>query len=138
MTNKTKGNSDKQMDKRINDSRGNPIRNPKMIQCERQISLNDLEIIELKRKNQDLKVNEFGLNAVVLHFLEKIGFNAEKEAAELSQIEKENDRKIRDNENINGALKKCMTLNSNNFNFSCQKCQKRPLSSEQVIEYPRK
>ena len=124
------------MDKRIVDSKGNPIRNPKMIQCERQISTNDLEIIELKRNNQTLKVNEFGLNATVLHFLEKMGFNAEKEAAELSKIEKENDRKIRDNENINGALKKCMTLNSNNFDVACEKCRKRPLSSEQVIVYP--
>ena len=50
------------MDKTTFDSKGNPVRNPKMLQCERQISINENEIMKLKRKNLNLKVNEFGLN----------------------------------------------------------------------------
>ena len=96
----------------------------------------NLSIIELKKENQDLKVNECGLPATVYQFLLKKGFNAEIEAAEIEQTLKKNDRAKRDLENSNAALKKCMILNSQNFDVACQKCKEKPRRSEQVIVYP--
>jgi hypothetical protein len=125
------------MDKRILDSKGNQIQNKKMVECEKTIIKNGYEIIELNRQNQNFEINNYGVNPVIFHFLEKMGFDAKVEAAELDQKIRENDHKIREFENVNDALKKCMVLNSRNFNVSCEACKERPRNQQQVIVYPR-